>query len=83
MAGRIASASIRAVVGQKKSIKAALTLVCTFHIFERIVQYYNTHIFFIFFQTPSAVNQLKKILSGKSEYVSLKYIFYIKSVYIF
>lgn len=27
MAGRIASASIRAVVGQKKSIKAALTLV--------------------------------------------------------
>lgn len=28
MAGRIASASIRAVVGQKKTIKAALTLVC-------------------------------------------------------
>ncbi|XP_025411608.1 iron-sulfur cluster assembly 1 homolog, mitochondrial [Sipha flava] len=48
MAGRITSASIRAVVGQKKSFKAALTL------------------------TPSAVNQLKKILSGKSEYIGLK-----------
>lgn len=28
MAGRIGSAAIRAVVGQKKQIKAALTLVC-------------------------------------------------------
>lgn len=28
MAGRIASASIRAVVGSKRPIKAALTLVC-------------------------------------------------------
>jgi len=48
MAGRITSASIKAVVGRKKSIKAALTL------------------------TPSAVEQLKKILSGKSECIGLK-----------
>ncbi|KAL5235734.1 hypothetical protein ACI65C_003144 [Semiaphis heraclei] len=48
MAGRIASASIRAVVGSKRPIKAALTL------------------------TPSAVDQLKKILSGKTDCIGLK-----------
>ncbi|CAI6361311.1 unnamed protein product [Macrosiphum euphorbiae] len=48
MAGRIVSASIRAVAGSRKPIKAALTL------------------------TPSAVDQLKKILSGKSNCIGLK-----------
>ncbi|XP_060852791.1 iron-sulfur cluster assembly 1 homolog, mitochondrial [Rhopalosiphum padi] len=48
MAGRIVSASIRAVAGSRKPIKAALTL------------------------TPSAVDQLKKILSGKSDCIALK-----------
>ncbi|XP_050423425.1 iron-sulfur cluster assembly 1 homolog, mitochondrial [Adelges cooleyi] len=48
MAGRIASASIKAVIGAKRQTKAALTL------------------------TPSAIGQLKKILSGKTEYIGLK-----------
>lgn len=32
MAGRIASATVRAVVGTRKPIKAALTLVCQYQL---------------------------------------------------
>ncbi|XP_050528488.1 iron-sulfur cluster assembly 1 homolog, mitochondrial-like [Daktulosphaira vitifoliae] len=48
MAGRITTASVRAVLGTKRTTKAALTL------------------------TPSAIKQLKKILSVKPECIGLK-----------
>lgn len=75
MAGRIVSASIRAVVGTKKPIKAALTLVSMRSI--KLILLFQTKMYYIFFQTPSAVDQLKKILSGKSNCVSYAFIVYV------
>lgn len=73
MAGRIASASIRAVVGSKRPIKAALTLVS-----KRLnsIVSINYIMYYVFLQTPSAVDQLKKILSGKTDCVSYAFIVY-------
>lgn len=80
MAGRIVSGTIRAVAGSRKPIKAALTLVSIKSksiILTLEIYILLAIIYYVFLQTPSAVDQLKKILSGKSDCVSYVLIIYI------
>lgn len=64
----IATATVRAVKRKLIPTRAAITLVSSR--LSEILDLFNYDGDFLYFQTPSAINRVKALLDGKSDFVS-------------